>query len=284
MIFQPPERTFVLTGTPRSGTTYLAALLHDPPGTITLSESGGRWKRFYQEHGRSTRVFELFAEHRRRIERGEEVMTFASALDFRAPWRVDTWNHRKTPARIAAAPGFHLGLKNPEVFLALLAVFIDAGVKCVISVRHPVPVINSWVKRVRHRLVRGLAIHGTFANGECVSYRSTEADPVSRRINLFNYFTGLIIAAKDHPNVMLVRHEDWCVSQVEQVHDFLGLPSPEARELHPPLVPHDPVELPESEIERIASECTIASELGYALDNARLAAAESPCARQEALA
>jgi len=34
-----PSGVFALTGLPRSGTTYLSAVLHDPPSTITMSEA-----------------------------------------------------------------------------------------------------------------------------------------------------------------------------------------------------------------------------------------------------
>ena len=118
--FKPDDRTFVLTGMPRSGTTYLAAVLYNPPQVVTLSEAGGAWRQFYREHGRSDRAFELFAAFRRSIERGEPVMTFAGTPGFAGEGRVDTWNQKKTAQRIEAAPDFHLGLKNPEVFLELL--------------------------------------------------------------------------------------------------------------------------------------------------------------------
>src|SRR5262249_26515505 len=149
----------------RSGTTYLAAVLYNPPKVITVSESGGAWKNFFREFGCSEHVLELFRDQRRRIERGEAVMTFADTEGFRGEGRVDTWSQKKSAQPVAVEHGFQLGLKNPEVFLELLPVFINAGMKSVITVRHPLRVINSWVKKVRARMERGQSIEGTFANG-----------------------------------------------------------------------------------------------------------------------
>lgn len=47
------ERFFVITGTPRSGTTYLSAVLHYPPTLTTLSEAQRQWRQFYKQQGRA---------------------------------------------------------------------------------------------------------------------------------------------------------------------------------------------------------------------------------------
>jgi hypothetical protein len=269
MSSNPPENTFVLTGMPRSGTTYLAAVLFDPPGVVTMSESGGEWKQFYREHGPSERVFNLFDEHRRRIERGEPVMTFAGTEGFRGAGRIDTWNQKKTAQKVEVTEGFHLGLKNPEVFLDLLRVFVNAGVKCIVTVRHPVRVINSWVKRVRRLTESGQPIDGTFANGRSVTFESHAHDAVARRIELFNHFARQSLEYRHTPNILLIRHEDWCLDQLSKVCDFLGIADP-AR-LRPPVIPPDSVELPADECARICRECAIAGEFGYPKNGSALA-------------
>lgn len=269
-------RTFVLTGLPRSGTTYLAAVLYRPPSVITLSEAGGEWRRFHREHGRSARVLELIADFRKRIEQGESMMSFANTPGYEGRGRVDTWNQKKSEQQIPVEPGFHLGLKNPEIFLDLLPVLLAGGMKCVISVRHPASILNSWVKQARERERHGRSAEGTFADGECVFFRSDAADVVTRRIDLHNHLAGLIAAQLRHPNLLTVRHEDWSVEQLNRVCEFLCIPS--AGRLQPPVIAPDPISLSPDECERIARECAIAAEYGYPMSAGGLLDSQHLCA------
>lgn len=264
------ERIFALTGMPRSGTTYLCAVLHNPPQVITLSEASGQWKRLFKNYGRSIRVFEVFSEQRERILRGEKMATFEGTSGYQGEERVDTWNQKKVERALNAVPDFVLGMKNPAVFLELLEVFRDAGIKCVISVRHPVSILNSWVKKTLPRLKTGKSIKGTFAYGDAISYRSNSEDPVDRRIDLHNYFADLIVEHMFDPNVMIVRHEDWYTdqAQLERVARFLNIPH--SGRLRPKAVPPDPPILSQAEQERILVGCKIAGEFGYPVEKGRL--------------
>src|SRR5688572_15243382 len=71
--FSMSTSTFIITGMPRSGTTYLAALLHHPPRVITQSEAGGRWKQLFQERGGAADPLPIIDQMRARIAAGEPV-------------------------------------------------------------------------------------------------------------------------------------------------------------------------------------------------------------------
>ncbi|MCK4910300.1 MAG: sulfotransferase [Thermodesulfovibrionales bacterium] len=264
------DRIFILCGLPRSGTTYLAALLYNPPEVITLSEAGGKWKQFYREHGVDPGIFDLLKDFRKRILDGEEMATFEGTAGFEGKGRVDTWNQKKEQRKVDALPDFHLGLKNPEIFLAYLGMFAEAGLKCIVTVRHPAAVINSWVKKVQKKLDRGKSVEGKFANGDCLAYSSKSDDIVQRRIDLYNHLAGLVLEHKGHDNVMVIRHEDWYTdpTQLERVTGFLGIPS--LGYLRPAPIKPDPPVLSAQEQERINKGCTIAAKLRYPIKDGAL--------------
>ncbi len=267
MARRDPPPPFVMTGLPRSGTTYLSAVLYGPPRVVTISDPGGVWKRFYREHGVDPRILEVFEDFRRRILAGEPVPVLEGTRGFEGRGRVDTWNQQKELRPVAVEPDFHLGMKNPEVFLAHLPVFLDAGLRCLVSLRHPLPILASWVARKRRS---GAPLKG-FANGESICFRAESGDAVDRRIALHNHLCERILAVRSHPNVRLVRWEDWFTRPglIDEVCDFVGIPSP--GRLRPEPKHPKPVDLDVDEQERILRGCTIAAELGYPLAGDRLA-------------
>ncbi|MCZ6782216.1 MAG: sulfotransferase [Proteobacteria bacterium] len=252
---------FALTGLPRSGTTYLSAVLHDPPHTVTISDPAGVFRRFYRDHGVSPRIVEFFADFRRQILDGEEIPTLEGTPGFAGHRPLDTWSQPKRMRRVDAKPDFRLGLKNPEIFLAHLDLLLRAGIRCVVSVRHPVAVLHSWRQR-----------RGQLADGACPVFQSGRADPVARRIELHNHLLGLILAQRGSADLLVVRYEDWFRDSglLARVSAFLGL-EPEGPLRPAPLAPAPPT-LDEDECDRILEGCVLAAELGYPLDGARLAA------------
>jgi hypothetical protein len=261
-----PARDFVMTGAPRSGTTYLSAVLYRPPGVVTLSDPGGVWKRFYREHGASPEIFGVFADFRRRLAAGEPVPVLGGTDGLAGRGRVDTWNQKKVEQPVAVSADFTLGMKNPEVFLAHLPLFLEAGLPCLVCVRHPVAVISSWVARKRRR---GKPLKG-FSDGEAVTFRADAPDAAGRRIALHNHFCEQILDVLGHPRLMLVRYGDWFErpTLLDEIAAFVGIESP--GRLEPPPIPPSPIVLDADEQDRILVECRVAGELGYALDAGRL--------------
>lgn len=265
------DRLFVISGLPRSGTTYLAALLHRPPSLVTLSDTGGVWRRFHKEGASFPKFLEIADTLVDLISSGGPVPTFEGTPGWRGESRIDTWNQLKEMRALAVAPGFRLGLKNPEVFLGHIHTLLAGGIQCVVSVRHPALIINSWSMRVAQRVERGGSITGTFGDGASVVYSSTAPTRIERCVELHNHLAEKIAAHADHPGLLLVRHEDWLLDgrrQLERVREFLGLDGPLS--LDPLPIPSDPVNLPADEVSTILAHCTIASRFGYPMRDGRL--------------
>ena len=79
-----------MTGLPRSGTTYLSAVLHRPPSVVTISDPGGVWKKFQRKHGTSPRILERIEQFRAEILGGEEIPVLDGTEGFEGRGRVDT--------------------------------------------------------------------------------------------------------------------------------------------------------------------------------------------------
>lgn len=164
-----------------------------------------------------------------------------------------------------------LGLKNPEVFLEWLPYFHQHDIKCLISIRHPVSVINSWSQRGARRAAKGKDIAGTFANGNAVSFTATAEDKIQRQIQLYNFFVERIQAATQLPNIRVVRYEDWFSAPQESIAkivEFLGIEH--SGELRPePMLPDAPTLPPEAQ-EQILAGCTAVQQFGYPTQGDRL--------------
>ena len=244
------NRTYVISGVPRSGTTYISALLHRPPTSITISDPFGAWRRHYARHGAGPEVLSEIEAWRRRIESEEVVPLLPEPALGETPVRVDTWSLTKEMRSVHTTPGFFLGMKNPEIFLGMLPVFLDAGLKVVVSVRDPVAVVNSWVHAAPDRA-------RDCVQGRCALFTSDHADPASRRVELYQYLTGLIAPHVGDPRVCIVRHEAWYddgLAQLARVTNFLDMPMLE--DLRPPPAPPLAIQLPESEVALIRARCT----------------------------
>ncbi len=249
------QRTFLMTGPPRSGTTYLSAVLHDPPRIITVSDPAGLWKRYYTTHGKSEAILEEIESFRAQIVAGEPTPTLEGTPGYAGQQRVDTWNQKKRSATYSVAGTTLIGFKNPEIFLDHLEIFVKAGIPTLITVRHPEAVISSW-KNSDPRRPLG------FANGDSLIHTPKSTSPIERRIDLLNHMTGLIIAARTAPNVLLIRYEDWFENApIGKISDFLSLDEPFS--LIPPPIKPGPVALEPEELALIRKRLAVYEDLGY---------------------
>jgi hypothetical protein len=264
------DRYFVMTGLPRSGTTYLSAVLHYPPWVVTISDPDGAWKRFYAKHGKSRRIFGEFKKYRASILRGKAVPSLEGTAGFRGEKRVDTWNQPKIDQPVHVRPDFFLGMKNPVIFLHHVDLFLGAGLRCLIAVRHPVSVINSWVMSTLKTAGEERRAPRNLANGEAMGFCSNRADPVERRIELHNYLAERILAVKDAPGVRIVRYEDWFTNaaQLQEVCDFAGIPT--VGFLRPAPIPPPSIVLDPDERDAILRGCRSFEALGYPCRDGRL--------------
>jgi hypothetical protein len=270
----PRDRVFLLTGLPRSGTTYLAAVLHDPPRAICQSEARGAWKRAWRANADDDEILRILGSLRSDVAEGRPTTTFQGTSGYEGQGRVDTWNQPKQDRVVAADSDFHFGAKNPEIFLDWLPRWRRLGFRVVVTLRHPAAVINSWLGRRMTRLAAGKPVVGTFGHGDATTFSATEDDPLDRCIALHEHLSKRIVDHLDDDGVFLVRYDGWFSDDdlLRRIRRFLGLPN-SGPPSPAPMRPEPPRHLSANDVERIRVGCVHAEALGF--DRTSAAWAES---------
>lgn len=260
----PRDRVFLLTGLPRSGTTYLAAVLHDPPRVVCQSEAKGAWKRAWRDGAGTDEMLAILDGLRSAVREGRPVPTFEGTAGYEGDGRVDTWNQEKIWKPIEAGPDLRFGAKNPEIFLDWLPRWRSLGFRVVVTVRHPVAVINSWLSQRRRRLEAGKAVEGGFGNGDATTFSADSDDPLDRCIALHEHLSRRIVEHRDDDGVLLVRYDRWFSDpdQLQHVRSFLELPG-SGPPIPAPIRPEPPRHCSPDDIERIRLGCDSADALGF---------------------
>jgi sulfotransferase family protein len=250
----PPGREdFIICGSPRSGTTLLSAMLHQPPVSLTVNEP---WD------GMRLAPAELFASLREEIDRTGTLargrLDFdALSSDGQVVWRREG----KQPIPVDTTPGYLLGVKWPAFwrYLDLLPT-----TRFLVCVRHPVEVIASFKKK-GGALAQGLDYEIAF--NRRMNTELKRITPVTlRRIALYDDINSRILPHLSRPEVFPVRYERWFsepAKLLEEISSFLR-----ADLSHPSAVirlPENKPELDTKEVMLIRERCRTARALGYSL-------------------
>jgi hypothetical protein len=249
---EPTERDFIICGCPRSGTSLLSAMLHQPPRSVVVMEP---WD------GMRVPPMELFGSLREEIDRTDHLTR--GKLDFQAlssdgdvRWRREG----ALPEAIRTMGGYMLGVKWPAFWRYLE--FLP-NTKFLVSLRHPAEVIGSF-KRVGGRLSQGLEYDIAFNRKMNEELRRTR-DVALRRVRFFDYVHERILPYLAHPNVLAVRYERWFSEPdqlLDEISQFLEVDLRDARALI--REPEHRVSLNTNEVTLIQERCRTAAALGYA--------------------
>jgi hypothetical protein len=254
---EPTARDFIICGAPRSGTSLLAAVLHQPPQVITVMEP---WD------GMRLAPADLFASVREEI--AQTGWLRRGRLDvgaLRSKGEVRWGRDGEFPHAVATSQDPLLGIKWPA-FYRYLALLPET--KFLICLRHPVEVINSYSKQ-GGRLRYGLEYDIAFNRKMNTYIRAATGEDPLRRILLYDYVNLQLAPFLERPNVFPVRYERWFKDKenlLGELGEFLGthLGPGEAVIRRP-----QPVDIPASELELIQRHCKSAAILGYDLNERR---------------
>jgi hypothetical protein len=249
----PSQRDFIICGCPRSGTTLVAAMLHQPPTCLTVMEP---WD------GMRSPPAELFRSLREEID--QRGLLARGKLDFDAlsadgevRWRRE--GVRSTP--VSTVEGYALGVKWPA-FWRYLELLPDT--RFVVCLRNPIEVITSF-KRVGGRLSQGLEYDIAFNRRMNEDLKRT-GNVMLRRVGLYDHINGAILRHLARTNVFPVRYERWFSEPdqlLKEISAFLGMDLTRAPAAIRP--PEPGQELDKGELAVIREHCWTAEPLGYAL-------------------
>jgi hypothetical protein len=209
----PSERDFIICGVPRSGTTLVSAVLHQPPDVVTVMEP---WD------GMRMPPAELFRSLREEIMATEQVTRGKLDVSARDQRGDVLWRREGQPVSVIADDDLLLGVKWPAFwrYLELLP-----ETKFVVCLRHPYEVIGSFA-RVGGRLGQGLDYDIAF-NREMNRHLLTATDDAGvRRILLHDYIASRILPHLPRPNVLPLRYERWFsnpAGQLQELARFLAI-------------------------------------------------------------
>lgn len=251
-IAEPGSRDFIICGIPRSGTSFLSALLFQPPETVVCMEP---WD------GLRLSPSALFASIRQEIEQTGNLSR--GRLDLPALSMGEVRWHRDGAGvyPVGVKPGYALGVKWPGFwrYLDLLP-----HTKFLVCIRHPLDVIRSF-EQTGGRLAAGLEYDVAFHRQMNRELSRASKEVRVRRSLLYQYVAERILPHTHRPQVLLIHFERWQSEParvLSEISRFL--------EVDLPSQPQVPIRVPERRsdtggTELIRRYCPSAVDLGYEL-------------------
>ncbi len=207
-------RDLLITGIPRSGTSYLCARLHEVPNVVTINEPEEIFAPL-QNEGVPYGIACYYDETRRRILDGFPVKNkVADELPVEDTARMD--ERRDYRPRILDE-NFVLGTKNTLAYISRLEDLRRAlpRVTLVACVRHPLDTIASWMNSFDH--LAAARVEDFPVGGSCDRWLSgaqrerlqairDTSSPALRRALLWAYLAGRLLEYGD--GLLVIRYED----------------------------------------------------------------------------
>lgn len=244
----PIPSSILVTGCPRSGTTWVGSTLAASPKAVYIYEpfntdaprNLGIRQRFLHLTARNAdhyhhliRPLIGLADLRQRVLRcargAFDVRSSGPALPDFIAWR----SLLRSPGKFLRAD--RVCLKDPLAFFAAEWLAETFGTKVVVVLRHPAGVISSYL-----RLGWGAEVDGMLAQPSLRSrflgplmqavedYERRQADPLQAHILQWNIFAHAALQLKEaHPDWLFVRHEELCRRPQEQfqaICAYAGIP------------------------------------------------------------
>jgi len=259
----------LITGIPRSGTSYLCSLLNNLPEHVVINEPADIFAPLAQQ-APGQRIACYYRDLRRRIldsepienkTDGGQIISDTAKLDVRtsAPIPVHTED-------------FMLWTKNTLAYLNRLPQLLNAMPEAtfVACVRHPVDTMESWARTFPHlrdadveRFPVGYPSDPLLSSTqrEQLAFIAACTDLPRRRALLWNYLANIILQHRDR--LIIVRLEDLAENPATKLNNLVTTRS--RRDFTGPHVPRGPSKNTTTEaLEQVASECGAnASRLGY---------------------
>lgn len=247
---EPSNRDFMICGPSRSGTSLLAAELHQPPSCITIMEP---WD------GMRLAPAPLFDSLRREAITGTVRRGRLDVGELKRSGEVRWGRDEEHPYRVELTSEFALGVKWP-IFWRYLDLL--PRTKFLICVRHPVEVISSFT-RTGGRLTEGLDYDIAFNRRMNDHLRTATDDPAVRRALLFEYVAARIAPHLDDPNVFVVPYERWFTDRDALMHDIGGFLGVKLGAGYPKIRRAHPVQLEPELVDLVERYCPSTASLGY---------------------
>lgn len=210
--YEEKRRNFIITGIPRSGTSYVSTLLHSQENWVVINEPA----EIFEELQNRTDASGIAAYHagcREKILAGYPIpnkMKSGVLIQDTAIEDVRELYHPKINSH-----DFHLGSKNTLAYMAALSNLIELEWPIVAMVRNPIDTLTSWRKTFAHLKkampsdlpIANPSYHGWNASQRsCLREIDQQNDERLRRVLLWRLLAKTLI--DHHEKILLFRYED----------------------------------------------------------------------------
>lgn len=210
-------RNVLITGTPRSGTTLLCALLNKLPDTVALHEPMNVWDfPKCRDAGAVADVIEKFCGETRTSLR-EKGFAMSKHVGGKVPDNVaaDKVNASGTRLRHTEhgpvyidkplSENFTLALKHPVAFSALLETLRNRF-DCFAIIRNPLSTLASWNSLAWLNVGKGHAPIGEQLDEEFARQLAAEPDVIERQLHIIEWFYKRF--RRFLPDNAIIKYED----------------------------------------------------------------------------
>jgi hypothetical protein len=223
------KRNVLITGTPRSGTTLLCALLNKLPDTVALHEPMNVWE-FPNCPDRSAvaDVIDQFCDQTR-TSLHEKGFAMSKHVGGEIPDNVaaNKVNQKGTRLRQtehgpvfidkALSPNFTLAIKHPVAFSALLET-LTHRFDCFAIIRNPLATLASWNSLAWLNVGKGHAPIGEKLDMDFARALSREQDQIERQLLILEWFYDRF--RRFLPNQAIIKYEDLVASSGRELARF----------------------------------------------------------------
>lgn len=257
----------IITGLPRSGTSFLCARVNEYPNMVVINEPAEVFKKVRQ--GGLQGLLEIYQYYRSEITDGKPVLNKIREGKFIEDTRLE--DNRRPHVHAIEDAEFALGIKNTLVFTAMLPDIVREKrlPKVLASIRHPLDCIASWYNvdfpHLKNARPEFLLNYVSRPVGEKLKLVLQEEDLLVRSAMLWNFLAQLLLSARG--KIHLVRYED-IVSKpgraLSDIESYVGYSSICKENIAPSKPVRRRNDLSELQCEIIAEVCDkLASQFSY---------------------
>jgi len=221
------RQDIIITGIPRSGTSYLCNLLNRYNNCVIINEPREAWK-VTSGWWPGIRLRKLYKNIREKIVRGLPIENKIAGGEIIADTRLKDERYFYNPE--TSDQNFVLGIKNTLGFLLCLGDICKAmpTVTIVVNVRHPYDTIGSWLNSFAHlktadvpRLSNKKIVKRLSKNQQAIINQIQQAGEVAlRRALLWQLLSDIII--DNRQNIHLVNYNTLVANPQPLLNSFIG--------------------------------------------------------------
>ncbi len=224
VMYKEPQRNFIITGIPRSGTSYLTSLLDSQKNWLVINEPGEIFSQL-QSRTDASGIALYYAECRERILSGQPIAN--KVKDGKVIEDTAILDRQEMYIPKIERCDFWLGSKNTLAYMASLENLVKLDWPIIAMIRNPVDTLASWRNTFSH-LAEAKVSNFPVAHPNFIAWSTQQREALleidgqpeaaMRRVLLWRLLARTLLAQES--KIHLWRYEDLINSPVELLQGF----------------------------------------------------------------